>query len=57
MKTAKTIIDGIDVNECMFYKGYCRIAALCDYPGHLCEITPNCYYKQLAKAQENLKCR
>lgn len=55
MKNKETIIDSIDVSECMLYKGYCRIAALCDYSGHLCEVTSNCYFKQLARAKEEIK--
>ena len=47
------IIDGVYVSGCKYWKGYCRIASLCDYAGHLCEVTPNCYYKKLkAKEQE-----
>ena len=45
----------VDVSNCMFYKGYCRIAALCDYPGHICECTPNCYYKQLTRKTQKLE--
>lgn len=49
------IIDEIDVSKCTFYKGYCRIAALCDYSGHLCEVTPNCYFKQRKQAEQKLE--
>ena len=53
MTDKQIIIDGVDVSECKYWKGYCRIASLCDYSGHLCEVTPKCYYKQLkAKEQE-----
>ena len=52
MASKEIIIDGVDVSECIFYKGYCRIAALCDYSGHLCEVTPNCYFKQLKRKEE-----
>ena len=53
--TEEIIIDGVDVSECIFYKGYCRIAALCDYSGHLCEVTPNCKLKQLKRAEQKLE--
>lgn len=52
MTDKQIIIDSIDVSGCEFYKGYCRIAALCDYSGHLCEVTSNCYYKQLKRKEQ-----
>ena len=52
MTDKQIIIDGIDVSGCKFYKGYCRISALCDYSGHLCEVTSNCDYKQLKRKEE-----
>ena len=48
------MIDDVDVNGCKYWKGYCRIASLCDYSGHLCEVTPNCYYKQLKRKEQEL---
>ena len=52
MTDKQIIIDGVDVSECKYWKGYCRIASLCDYSGHLCEVTPNCYYKQLKRKEQ-----
>ena len=52
MTDKQIIIDGVDVSGCKYWKGYCRIASLCDYPGHLCEVTPNCYYKQLKHKEQ-----
>lgn len=49
------IVHGVDVSECIFYKGYCRIAALCDYSGYLCEVTPNCNFKQLKRKERELE--
>lgn len=43
------MIDRVDVSGCKFWKGYCRLSSLCDYAGHLCECTPNCYFKQLSR--------
>ena len=52
MTDKQIIIDGVDVSGCKYWKGYCRIASLCDYAGHLCEVTPNCYYKQLKRKEQ-----
>ena len=52
LEDKQIIIDGADVSGCEYWKGYCRIASLCDYPGHLCEVTPNCYYKQLKRKEQ-----
>lgn len=52
MTDKQVIIDEIDVSDCNYWKGYCRIASLCDYPGHLCEVTPNCYFKQLKRKEQ-----
>lgn len=43
------IIDGVDVSGCEYWKNYCRISALPDFIGHLCELNPNYYYKRLQK--------
>lgn len=52
MTDKQIIIGDVDVSWCKYWKGYCRIASLCDYPGHLCEVTPNCYYKQLKRKEQ-----
>ena len=54
MTDKQIIIDGVDVSRCKYWKGYCRIASLCDYPGHLCEVNPNCYYKQLKRKEDKI---
>lgn len=51
----KVYIDGVDVSECEYNKGYCRISALCDYTGHICEVNNNCYYKQLMRARAEIE--
>ena len=52
MTDKQIIIDDVDVSGCEYWKGYCRIASLCDYAGHLCEVNPNCYYKQLKRKEQ-----
>lgn len=54
MTDKEVIMDGINVAGCKYFKTYCRIATLCDYPGHLCEVTPNCYYKQLKRKEQEV---
>lgn len=48
------IVDGVDVSGCEFWKNYCRIAALPDFTGHICELNPSCYYKQLQRMKNTL---
>ena len=55
MTDKQIIVNGVDVSGCKYWKGYCRIASLCDYPGHLCEVTSNCYYKQLKRKEQELQ--
>lgn len=52
MEDKEIIIDGVDVSGCKYWKGFCRIASLCDYPGHLCEVTPNCNYKNWKRKEQ-----
>ena len=53
--TKPTIINNVDVAECEYWKNYCRISALPDFPGHICEVNPNCYYKQLQRIKSDKK--
>lgn len=52
MMKKKIIVNEIDVSGCKYWKGYCRIASLCDYAGHLCEVTPNCNYKNWKRKEQ-----
>lgn len=52
MTDKQIIIDGVDVSGCKYWKGYCRIASLCDYAGHLCEVNPSCDYKQFKRKEQ-----
>lgn len=61
--TEEIIIDGVDVSECGFfhpkYKDTdCHIALAFseEYEGCMkCENNPNCYFKQLKRAEKKLK--
>lgn len=52
MSERKIIINDIDIANCKFWKGYCRIGSLCDYARHLCEVKSDCYYKQLKRKEQ-----
>lgn len=52
MSERKIIINDIDIADCKFWKGYCRIGSLCDYAGHICEVKSDCYYKQLKRKEQ-----
>lgn len=54
MSERKIIINDIDIADCKFWKGYCRIGFLCDYAGHICEVKSDCYYKQLKRKEQTL---
>lgn len=52
--TNKIIIDGIDVSECIHIQNFENVLFVCEETGRKCEVSKNCYYKQLKrKEQEN----
>ena len=57
MTDKQIIIDGVDVSGCKHYKNLTCIADYCltDMPfGEAkCELSPNCYYKQLQREKQN----
>ena len=52
MSDKKIIIDGIDVSKCQHY-GKC--STYCYVVDELCSDNPNCYYKQLARKEQELQ--
>ena len=48
----KQIIDGIDVSKCQHYGKYSIYCYAVEEP---CSDNPNCYFKQLARAREEIK--
>ncbi len=60
MSEKEIIIDGIDINKCQHYTGNveylsrewtCRAETI----GTKCEENPNCYFKQCARAKEEIE--
>lgn len=51
-EATQIIIDGVDVNGCMFFDTTSKSGPYCICDGNIsdiCEENPNCYYKQLAR--------
>lgn len=52
--TDKIIIDGIDSSKCTHISNFENVLFVCEETGRECEVSKNCYYKQLKrKEQEN----
>lgn len=51
----RIIIDGIDVSQCSHISNFENVLFVCEETGRECEVSKNCYYKQLKRKEQDCK--